>query len=428
MAIIGDYTEIIKMLNEVKLPKFVKVRQVFEAPVINNISEVLINELNKEKIKKMLKPKMKIALAVGSRGIANLASIVKTTVDFLKSCDTEPFIIPAMGSHGGATAEGQKRVLAEYGITEQTIGVPIKSSMEVEQIGTVDGTPVYVDKFALSADGVILINRIKPHTAFRGIIESGLIKMSVIGLGKQKGAESCHQLSMKDFDKRLIEMSKVIFSKVKILFGIAIIENAYDQTAEIHAIPSSEILEVEPKLLIKAKSLMPKILFNPLDILIVDELGKDISGDGMDPNVTGRFSTRYAKGDLEVERIVVLRLTEKTEGNANGIGAADITTLKVFENMNMAKTYINAITAAFPPTVRIPMVMPNDEYAIKCAAKTSYCLDYEKLRIVRIKNTLQVGEIYISESLLPEARKNPQIEILSEPEPLKFDEEGNLIL
>lgn len=427
MAVLGDFSEIKRILDGVKLPRFIKVRQVFDCPVIENVYETVINELNKEKVKQLIKPGMKIAIAAGSRGIANLAQIVKATVDFLKGCGTEPFIIPAMGSHGGATAEGQKQVLAEFGITEQTMGVPIKSSMEVEEIGVVDGTPVYVDKYALAADGVVLINRIKPHTAFRGIIESGLIKMSVIGLGKQKGAESCHQLSMKNFDRRLIEMSKVVFSKVNILFGLAILENAYDQTAEIHAIPAHEILEVEPKLLIKAKNLMPKILFNPLDILIVDELGKDISGDGMDPNVTGRFSTKYAQGELEVERIVVLRLTEKTEGNANGIGAADITTMRVYEEFNMAKTYINAITAAFPPTVRIPMVMPNDEYAIKCAAKTSYCLNYEQLRIVRIKNTLHVKEIYISEALLPEALNNPQIVILSEPEPLKFDEMGNLI-
>ncbi|MDI3529293.1 MAG: hypothetical protein PWQ23_1112 [Thermoanaerobacter sp.] len=426
MSVLGDFKEIEKILSEVKIPKFLKVRQVFSAPVVENINDTVVRELSNEKIKQLLKPGMKVAVAVGSRGITNLAKIVKATIDFLKSQGVEPFIIPAMGSHGGATAEGQKQVLAEFGITEQTMGVPILSSMDVEQIGVVEGTPVYIDKYALAADGVVLVNRIKPHTAFRGIIESGLIKMSVIGLGKQKGAEACHQLSMKNFDQRLIQFSKIIFEKANILFGVAILENAYHQTAQIQAIPGSEILEREPKLLETAKSLMPKILFNPLDILIVDEIGKDISGDGMDPNVTGRFSTKFAYGELEVERIVVLGLTKETEGNGNGIGAADITTMRVYENINMAKTYINAITAAFPPTVRIPMVMPNDEYAIKCAIKTSYCLNSEQLRIVRIKNTLYLNEIYISEALLPEAMNNPQIEILSNPEPLKFDENGNL--
>ncbi len=427
MPVLGDFSMIERILDEVGIPKFAKARQNLPAPVLDNVEEAVLTELNREKIKRLLTPGMKVAVAVGSRGITNISKIVKTTIDFLKSQFIEPFIIPAMGSHGGATAEGQKQVLAEFGITEQMMGVPILSSMEVEKIGEASGMPVYVDKYALTADGVIIINRIKPHTAFRGVIESGIIKMSVIGLGKQKGAESCHQLSMNRFDRHLIAMSKVVFEKVNVLFGLAILENAYDQTAEIHAIPVPEIFENEPRLLEKAKSLIPKVLLNPLDVLIVDEIGKDISGDGMDPNVTGRFSTKFAHGELEVERIVVLGLTEKTEGNANGLGAADITTERVFNNFNMAKTYINAITAAFPPTVRIPMVMRNDNYAIRCAIKTSYCLQPERIRIVRIKNTLHVDEIYISEGLLPEAMTNPQIEILSKPEPFKFDKFGNLL-
>ncbi|GAB6180024.1 lactate racemase domain-containing protein [Desulfotomaculum defluvii] len=426
MPILGDFSEIERILDEVSVPRFVKVRQIFQAPQIESVETAVLEELNKEKIKHRLRPGMRVAVAVGSRGIANIAQITKTTLDFLKTQGVEPFIIPAMGSHGGATAEGQKEVLETLGITEEAMEVPILSSMEVEQIGEANGLPVFVDKYVLGADGVIIINRIKPHTAFRGVIESGIVKMSVIGLGKQKGAESCHQLGMNHFDQKLIPASKVTFEKANLLFGLAILENAYDQTAEIHAVPVDEILEVEPKLLEKAKVLMPKILFNPLDILVVDEIGKDISGDGMDPNVTGRFSTTFAKGELETERIVVLGLSDKTEGNGNGVAPADITTMRLYDSFIMAKTYINALTAAFPPTVRIPMVMRSDDYAIRCAIKTSYCLQSEKLKIVRIKNTLHLEEIYISEGLLAEAMAHPQIEVLGELAPFHYDKSGNL--
>ncbi|MEG6520733.1 lactate racemase domain-containing protein [Desulfotomaculum sp. 1211_IL3151] len=427
MPIPGDFSEIERILDEVLVPRFVKVRQLFHAPKIEKVDAAVFEGLNKEKIKRLLHPGMKVAVAVGSRGITNIAQITKTTLEFLTTQGVEPFIIPAMGSHGGATAEGQKEVLETLGITEESMGVPILSSMGVEQVGEANGLPVFVDKHVLAADGVIIINRIKPHTAFRGVIESGIVKMSVIGLGKQKGADSCHQLGMNHFDQKLIPASKITFEKANLLFGIAILENAYDQTSEIHAVPVDEILEVEPKLLEKAKERMPRILFNPLDVLVVDEIGKDISGDGMDPNVTGRFSTTFAKGELITERIVVLGLTEKTEGNGNGVAPADITTMRLYNSFNMAKTYINALTAAFPPTVRIPMVMRSDDYAIRCAIKTSYCLQPEKLRIVRIKNTLHLEEIYISEGLLAEAMANPQIEILGEPEPFQYDEFGNLL-
>lgn len=427
MAVFGDFSTIKKILDEVSVPKFVKVRQIFDAPVLKDIEQSLLGQLNDEKIKGFLKPKTKVAVAVGSRGIANLPQITKTTIDFLKSQSVEPYIIPAMGSHGGATAEGQKQVLAELGITEEAMGVPIRSSMEVEKIGEAGGLPVYVDKNALAADGVVIINRVKPHTAFRGIIESGIIKMSVIGLGKQRGADSAHQLSMEGFDKKLIAASKIIFEKAKVLFGVAVLENAYDKVAEIHVIPAAEVLDKEPLLLEKAKKLMPKVLFNPLDILIVDEIGKNISGDGMDPNITGRFTVSYIKGDLKVTRVVVLGMTKETEGNGNGIGVADITTKRFFDEFDMSKSYINSITAALPPTVRIPMVMPNDNYAIRCAVKTSYCSQSEQIRAVRIKDTLHLNEIYISEALLDEAKTNPQIEILGEPEPFKYDENGDLL-
>ncbi|MDK2879369.1 MAG: hypothetical protein PWR06_2085 [Thermoanaerobacteraceae bacterium] len=264
----------------------------------------------------------------------------------VKQYGGEPFIIPAMGSHGGATPEGQKRVLDELGITEVRVGAPIVSRLDVEFLGKTDeNIPVFTSKDALNAYAVILVNRVKPHALFRGDIEGDLIKMSVIGLGKQKGVDLCHKMGFNHFAERLKAMSQIVLSRVPVVLGVAILENAYDETADICVLAPDEFFTMEPVLLEKAKSWMPKILLNNLDVLIVDELGKDISGDGMDPNITGRFASDYARGDLKADRIVVLRLTEKTEGNANGIGVADITTLKVIGETNFTKGYITSITA-----------------------------------------------------------------------------------
>jgi hypothetical protein len=348
----------------------------------------------------------------------------------VKKYGGNPFIIPAMGSHGGATPEGQKNVLEELGITEEKVGAPIVSNLDVEFLGNTDeGIPVYTSKDALNSDAVILVNRVKPHTSFRGDIESGLIKMSVIGLGKQKGADLCHKMGFYRFAERLKAMAQIVLSRVPVVLGVALLENAYDETADVRVLTAGEFFTVEPVLLEKAKSWMPKILLDDLDVLVVDELGKDISGDGMDPNITGRFASDYAKGDLKVDRIVVLRLTEKTEGNANGIGMADITTLKVLEDTDFTKGYINTITAALPRTVRLPMVMPDDRSAIKAAIKTANNLDYkgENSRIVRIKNTLHLEYIYVSEALLEDVKNHPQLEIVKGPISFEFDSNGQLL-
>jgi len=320
--------------------------------------------------------------------------------------------------------------LEGYGITEDKVGAPIISNLDVEFLGKTDeDIPVFTSKDALNADGVILVNRVKPHTAFHGDIESGLIKMSVIGMGKQKGAELCHKMGFNNFSEKLKNMSRIVFSHVPVVLGVAILENAYDETADIRALAPSEFFTEEPKLLKTAKSLMPQILLNNPDILIVDELGKDISGDGMDPNITGRFASDYVKSDFKVNRIVVLGLTKATDGNANGIGVADITTSRVLKDTDFTKGYINSITAAIPSTVRLPMVMPNDYEAIKTAIKTANNLDYDgrKSRIVRIKNTLSLKNIYVSESLIEDVKKNSKLEIISGPFDFEFDKENNLI-
>lgn len=425
-----DFPSIIKMSDSVFIPKMYKVRQNFDTLKLSNFIEKLKGELtNKKDIMESLNGK-KLCIALGSRGINNISSIATQIVKEVKQYGGEPFIIPAMGSHGGATPEGQKELLEGYGITEDKVGAPIISNLDVEFLGKTDeDIPVFTSKDALNADGVILVNRVKPHTAFHGDIESGLIKMSVIGMGKQKGAELCHKMGFNNFSEKLKNMSRIVFSHVPVVLGVAILENAYDETADIRALALSEFFTEEPKLLKTAKSLMPQILLNNLDILIVDELGKDISGDGMDPNITGRFASDYVKNDFKVNRIVVLGLTKATDGNANGIGVADITTSRVLKDTDFTKGYINSITAAIPSTVRLPMVMPNDYEAIKTAIKTANNLDYDgrKSRIVRIKNTLSLKNIYVSESLIEDVKKNSKLEIISGPFDFEFDKENNLI-
>jgi len=429
MPIIKNMEIVEKALDEVTIPKFVKIRQVFNNPVVEDIVTTTRTELAKKELKARIKPNQKIAICIGSRGIANLATIVKETINYVKEIGATPIIFPTMGSHGTATAEGQKSILADFGITAKNIGAEILSCMDVVQIGTVkDGTPVYVEKHLPEMDGIIIINRIKPHTSFSGHIESGLIKMAVIGLGKHKGAETCHKLNFKDFAPRLIEMSRIIFNKLPIIFGVGLIENAYDKTAEIITIPAEKIEKMEPHLLTKAKEYMPKILLPELDVLIIDQIGKNISGSGADPNITGRNTSPYKKADFAPPKRVVIRdLTKETEGSAVGMGAADFITEKIYNKFDMAKTYINCITSTNNGGAFMPMVMRNDYFAIKGGIKTCNRLDLDKARIVRIKNTLELENIYISESLIEEAQNNPNIEILSEPFEFKFDEEGYII-
>lgn len=424
-----DFPSVVKLVDDVVIPKMYKVRQHFDTPKLLNFMEKLEEELEgKKHILESLKGK-KVCIAFGSRGINNIASIAIQMVKTVKQYGGEPFIIPAMGSHGGATPEGQKKVLEELGIIEEKVGAPIISNLDVEFLGqTEENIPVYTSKDALNSDAVILVNRVKPHTSFRGEIESGLIKMSVIGLGKQKGAELCHKMGFYRFSERLKAMSEIVLSRVPVVLGVALLENAYDETVDIKALTPQEFFTEEPKLLKTAMSLMSKILLNNLDVLVIDELGKDISGDGMDPNITGRFASDYVNSNFKVDRIVVLRLSRGTEGNANGIGMADVTTLKVLNNTDFTKGYINSITAAIPRTVRLPMVMPDDRSAIKAAIKTANNLDYngEHSRIVRIQNTLHLEYIYVSDALIEDVRKNPQLEIIEGPFDFIFDEDGVL--
>ncbi|WP_243297771.1 lactate racemase domain-containing protein [Bacillus litorisediminis] len=417
-------TIIKELLRDVPLPRMVKVRQKFNAPEIENVAEAVHEAINRAGVLDRILPGDRVAIAVGSRGVADIPVLVRETVRAVRRAGGSPFIVPAMGSHGGATAEGQIDVLAQLGVTEAATGAPILATMEVEEIGRLkNGLPIYIDKFAYEADKVVVINRIKPHTAFRGQVESGLMKMITIGLGKQKGAEAAHAFSFKYMAEHVVEMAKVAIQRVPIIFGLGTLENAYDRPAKIVAIPAEEMIHQEPELLLQAKSLMPRIMFDPIDVLVVNEIGKDISGDGMDPNITGRYATPYASGGPQVSRIVVLGLTQKTHGNANGIGMADMTTQKVMDDMILEKGYANALTSTVIQVVKLPMILENEELAVKAAIKTCNAFDLSKTRVVRIKNTLDIKEIWISEALVDEARQKQEIEILSEPAEMKFSSE-----
>ncbi|MFD2368711.1 lactate racemase domain-containing protein [Brevibacillus sp. GCM10020057] len=410
-----------QLLQGIELPRMVKVRQHFHAPELPDVAAAIRQAVAEADVLSRIAPGDRVAIAVGSRGVAEIPVITREVVRMVKASGAQPFIVPAMGSHGGATAEGQKEVLEALGVTEAFVEAPIRATMEVVEIGRLpNGLPIYMDHNACHADKVIVINRIKPHTAFRGPVESGLMKMITIGLGKQRGAEAAHAYGFKYMAEHVMEMAKVMIARTPIIFGVGTIENAFDRPAKAVAIPAERLAEEEPKLLLEAKALMPKILFDPLDVLVVDEIGKDISGDGMDPNITGRFATPYATGGVTATRTVVLGLTEKTHGNANGIGLADITTRKVFEETDWVKGYANALTSTVVGTVKLPMFLDTGDLAVKAAIKTCNAFDLTRVRLVRIENTLHVRDIWISGSLLPEALEREDVEVLSEPMVMSF--------
>ncbi|NEU32031.1 DUF2088 domain-containing protein [bacterium LRH843] len=416
-----------ELLKNIPVPKMAKVKQTFDNTQLEDFTAALDAELNKDEIKATVKPGMSIAIAVGSRGVDRIVDMTAMTVKFLQDLGAEPFIVPSMGSHGGATAEGQKDVLEHLGVTEESVGAEIRSSMEVIKIGELpNGLPVYVDEIASKADGIVVINRVKPHTAFRGPVESGVMKMISIGLGKQKGAEACHQLGFKYMAENVPAMARMIMEKMPILFAVATVENPFDKVAKVEVMTPDVIEEREIELQKLAKQLLPKLLFDEIDVLIIDQIGKNISGDGMDPNITGRYPTPYAHGGPDVSKMVVLDLTKETEGNANGVGTADFTTQRLVDKMNKHFTYANGLTSTVCAPTKIATTLQTDRQAIQAAIKTCNILDFSTVKMVRIKNTLDISEIEVSETLLEHVREHGNLEQISEPFELPFNNEGNL--
>lgn len=362
-------------------------------------------------------PGARIAVAVGSRGIANLQRIVRATVDELREKGAQPFIIPAMGSHGGATADGQRELLAAFGVTERTCGCPVQSSMEVVSLPR-GRSPVelFMDRHAHEADGIVLINRIKPHTDFHGRYESGLVKMAVIGLGKERQALAIHQHGTRGLREFVPQAAREILAGGKILLGLGIIENAYDETMRIEVITGGDILEREPELLELARRNMPRLPVDTLDVLIVDQLGKNISGTGMDTNVIGRIRI---PGEPEpdgprIANIVVTDLTEESHGNATGMGLADVMTRRLFEKVNFPVTYKNIFTSSFLERGKMPVVAETDARALEYALRASGPVPNEGPRIIRIRDTLHLGELFVSEATLSEVQNRNGIEVLGE--------------
>jgi len=403
-------------------PEMATIRQRFDTPRLDDVPAAVRGEMARLGLGRRLRPGARVAITAGSRGIAHVAAIIRTAVDVLHELGCDPFIVPAMGSHGRGTAEGQAAVLAQYGITQQNVGARICSSMEVVELGrTEDDIPVYLDRLAYEADWIFVINRVKPHTRFIGEIESGLVKMLMVGLGKHKGAAAYHRaFDRVGFDRMVETAGRMVLARARVAGGLAIIENCRDETARIVGVPPEDFLTVEKDLLRDARRLMPLLPFRGADLLIIDEIGKNISGTGMDTNIVGL----RPDSEVEIGRIFVRDLSEDSHGNALGIGLADFTTRRLVDKIDRRATYANCITALRTDAARIPMHFDTDREAIETALEMGAG---PSGRVARIRNTLRVETLQVSRPLLDELAHRPDVECLSVPGAMTFDEAGNLL-
>ena len=425
-------SKLAELVDYIEFPRMIEMRQKFPRPRVEHISQEVQKQLSLSGIRERIRPGQEIAITGGSRGIDHIAQIIKETADFVKSCGANPFIIPAMGSHGGATAEGQTEVLNALGITEEYCGCPIRATMDTVFLGYTENfhLPVYEDRYANEADGVILINRIKPHPSFSGKIESGICKMAVIGVGKQRGAAFCHSRGMTCMSESLQEIASYLFQNANIIGALGIIENAFDETARLAGMVTEEILEKEPLLLKEAYDNFPQIYFRQYDCLLVEEIGKNISGAGMDAMVISRYTHDGVPQDKRQQTICVLDLTEETHGNACGMGLADVAPKRFAEKVDFLNTYPNNLTSRIFGSCKMPMIVDDDKTAIQAAIHGCMGIDWRKVRLIWIKNTLDIGRIVISEALYEEWSKNrdqyPNMEPVGDWFEMKFDLEGNL--
>jgi hypothetical protein len=404
-----------------------RIRQRFAAPRLDDVVGAVARGVRALEFEGRVASGARVAVGCSSRGIANYPVIVRATVEALRELGADPFLIPAMGSHGAATAEGQIAVLSRLGIDPATVGAPIRSSMEVVQIDTsADGLPVLVDAHAAQADHLVLVNRVKSHSDFTHEFESGLLKMLAIGLGKQRGAELCHrEMVARGYPSVIAQVAERILATGKLLFGVGVVENAYAETAEIAVLPPERLAEAEATLLRRAKALAATLPFEEIDLLVIDEIGKDVSGAGFDPKVVGRPSVGESSDGPCVKRLAVRDLTEATKGHAAGIGFADFTTRRLVEKIDHAALYANALTASAPEEARIPLTLENDREMIDAALCTIGPVPPERARIVRIRNTLALGEIEVSEVYQPELAGRPELQVIEAPRPL-FGADGEL--
>jgi hypothetical protein len=416
----------------VKIPLVQHVRQIAPQPTIANVAEEVRRVWLESDVARRIQPGMRIAVGCGSRGIKNYLTIAKATIDALKELKAEPFVVSAMGSHGGANPKGQRELLASYHIDEEHLGVPVVTDMDAERIGTNSwDQPVWWDKNALAADGVVTVSRIKPHTDFRGAFESGIVKMLVIGLGKRHGADQHHSFGTRGLRDMMVESVKVILQKAPVLGGLAILENANEETAHLEVIERDVILDREPPRLVKARQLMGRLPFPVIDALIVGECGKNYSGAGMDPNVVGRMlieaSPEAETNHPRVTRMACLDVSPESHGNATGIGIADLTTKRAIDAIDPVPFRMNNLTARFLWRSKLPLTFDTDRECIASAVETCWNPVEEALKFCLIPNTLEVADLYVSPALAAEAKMNADLEVVGAPMELPFDAQGNLI-
>ena len=412
-------------------PKLVRVRQRFERPRVEDVAGAVRASLETLNLSRTIRSGQTVALTAGSRGIANIPQVLRATAEYLLKLGARPFLVPAMGSHGGGTSEGQRHILESYGITEDYVGVPIRESMEVVSLGTTsEGFPVVLDRHAAEADHIGVVARVKPHTSYHGPIESGLLKMMMIGLGKHAGALTYHRILLEDhFDQVVRSVGRLIRARAPIAFGLGVVENAYDETAHVEAVDPERFEPREEEMLALAKRWLARLPFAEADLLIVDEIGKDISGSGMDTNVVGRkraFKSASPENQPQMRRIFVRGLTERTHGNATGIGLADFTTSRLVKSMNYRATVINCLTAGYPDGANLPVYFDTDREVLDAALAIIGTRPPEEARVMRIRNTLSLEEVEVSEPCLAQGEAGTEFKPVGAARPLAFNADGNL--
>lgn len=414
------------LFKDTPIPEFFAVNRVFPDDCIRDVARATVETLENSGLEKALPSGGSIAVGVGSRGIANLPALVAATVAWFRGKGRTPFVVPCMGSHGGATSPGQIKVLADLGVTEESAGCAIKSSMEVVQAGRLpSGLPVYMDAHAWNADAVFVINRVKPHTSFSGPNESGLVKMLTIGLGKQKGADAAHSFGYGLFAEIMPAMTRaVLAAKPSILGGLAVVENETDQTFHVEAVLSADLERRDAELLLLAKSRMPSLPATEIDFLLIDYMGKNVSGAGMDPNITGR-NAKNRSGGPKVNRLCVLNLTEETKGNATGVGKADIVSRRLANQINFDYTYANVITSTNLEFVRLPMVLETDADVVRCGVKTC-SVPATSMKGVRIRDTLSLTKLFVTSPLAETLKGKEGFSVSEAPCALRFGPDGAL--
>ena len=414
------------MSSDLMTMQLSKLRQVFRRDGLADPLATLQKEL--QTLDGRIAPHARIAVGVGSRGIAGIAPLVREVAAYIRRCGAEPFIVPAMGSHGGATAEGQREVLRLYGVSEENVGAPIRATMDVVELPQGDlPMKIFMDRFAYESDGVLLINRIKPHTDYHGRYESGLMKMALIGLGKLHGATAVHHHGLHGLRELIEPGARAVFAQRKIIAGVAVVENAFHAALGIEVVKADDIPKREPALLDLARQHMPRLPVSSIDVLVVDRMGKDISGVGLDPNITGRIGVngQHDPSGPRVTAMMVCDLTEQSHGNAIGVGLADVITRRLYEKIDLGVTYGNVITSSFLERGKIPVFADTDRGAFELALRSCGGIDAERARIVRIFDTLNLEEVYASQAVVAEVGSNPRIERVGPPSDL-FDAEGKL--